>query len=195
MSDKLGVTYEVELPEGYKPVKIVDAKDSKLIVVLNVITIVVTLGFIALSFAIIRPSLEDGIPVVKLMLAVSAFLVYIVLHELTHGLAYKILTGRKLTFGLTLSVAYCGVPDIYVYRRTALISLLAPLTVFSILFLVPLFFLENPWNKFVMLLLFSEHFGGCTGDIYDTLLLLFKYKDPATLMNDTGPKQTFYQKV
>ena len=49
---------------------------------------------------------------------------YILLHELVHGAAYKLLTGRKLTFGLTLSVAYCGVPDIFVYRNAALAALL-----------------------------------------------------------------------
>ena len=41
-------------------------------------------------------------------------------------------------------------------------------------------------------ILFAIHFGGCIGDLYMTALLLFRYKDPRTLMNDTGPKQTIY---
>ena len=38
---------------------------------------------------------------------------YMVLHELTHGLFYKIFTHEKLKFGMTLTVAYCGIPRIY----------------------------------------------------------------------------------
>ena len=40
--------------------------------------------------------------------------------------------------------------------------------------------------------LFSIHFGGCVGDLYVIGLFLFRFRDPRTLMNDTGPKQTFY---
>jgi len=40
--------------------------------------------------------------------------------------------------------------------------------------------------------IFALHLGGCSGDIYITYLLLKKYRDPRTLMNDTGPKMTLY---
>ena len=53
---------------------------------------------------------------------------------------------------------------------------------------------SSPIDKFLALVLFGIHFGGCVGDLYDTLVYLFKYKSPDTLMNDTGPKQTFYVK-
>ena len=61
---------------------------------------------------------------------------YVILHELIHGLVYKLLTKQKLKFGLALTVVYCGVPDIYVYRTAALLSLTAfglfkPLTIFQ----------------------------------------------------------------
>ena len=57
------------------------------------------------------------------MIAVVVFLVslvlYLVLHELVHGAVYKALTHQKLTFGFTLTVAFCGVPDVYTSRKTA----------------------------------------------------------------------------
>ena len=36
------------------------------------------------------------------------------------------------------------------------------------------------------------HIGGCVGDLYDAALYLFRFRDPLTLMRDTGPKQSFY---
>lgn len=126
---------------------------------------------------------------------ISAFLLaliaYLVLHELAHGAAYRTLTHQKLRFGISPSAAFCGVPDIYVYRRTALISLLTPFVLFIPVFLIPAFLLPNAWDKIYVLFLFAMHIGGCSGDLYDTALYLFKFKDPATLMQDTGPKQTF----
>ncbi len=125
-------------------------------------------------------------------LCCAALVLTIIVHELLHGAAYKLLTGEKLTFGFTLSVAYCGVPHIYVYRRAALIALLTPFTVFTILYIVLLLAVSDPFTKLCILLPFAVHTGGCVGDLYDTYIYLTRFKDPATLMQDTGPKQTFY---
>ena len=40
--------------------------------------------------------------------------------------------------------------------------------------------------------IFSLHVSGCVGDLYDAALYLFRFRDPLTLMRDTGPKQSFY---
>ena len=117
-------------------------------------------------------------------------LVYLVLHELTHGIVYHLMTGEKLRFGLSWSCAWCGVPDIYVTRRTALCALLAPFVLFSAVF-IALICLCSGLAAATAILLFAVHFGGCAGDLYDTLLLLFRLRGDI-LMRDTGPKQTFY---
>ena len=59
---------------------------------------------------------------------------------------------------------------------------------------MPIFLLENAWDKIYAAFLLGLHIGGCTGDLYDTYLYLFKFRSPDTLMRDTGPKQTFYIK-
>ena len=43
-------------------------------------------------------------------------------------------------------------------------------------------------------LLLAVHIGGCVGDLYDAGLYRFRFRRPDTLMQDTGPKQTFYVK-
>ncbi|MGM9658559.1 MAG: DUF3267 domain-containing protein [Eubacteriales bacterium] len=191
---KEGKTFVTDLPDGYTAAATVDAKDKKTIIVMNAAALAVMVLTAGIAWAVIRPSepLYEYIGFVRYMVFLAAILLYIVLHELAHGAAYRLLTGRKLTFGLTLSVAYCGVPDIYVYRKTALISLLAPFTVFIPVFLLPAVLLPGEWDRFFASVLLAIHLSGCVGDLYDTLLYAVKFRDPLTLMRDTGPKQTFY---
>lgn len=192
--------YYKTLPEGYREVKVVDAKEKKTSVVFTLCSLLLTalhLIPVLLTFGGLRSLYEQygrtGMLVADLVFLVSIVL-YLVLHELVHGAAYKALTHQKLTFGFTLTVAFCGVPDVYTSRKTALIALLAPFVTFSVI-LIPLTIWFYSFNRLYYLLsgiLFAIHFGGCIGDLYMTYLLLFKFKDPRTLMNDTGPKQTIF---
>ena len=187
--------YETDLPAGYQEAMVVDAKKTRTIVLLNLAAIVVLFAVAAAVYAAIRP-LDHPFTITPTDLGIFAVLlfVYILLHELVHGLAYKLLTGQKLTFGMTLATAYCGVPNIYVYRQTALIALLAPFVLFTFVLLIAMVAVTNPWWQFLLGILLATHLSGCVGDLYDTLLYLTRFRDPATLMQDTGPKQTFYTK-
>ena len=188
-----------ELPDGYRLVKTVDAGDKRFGLLMNLWALVLSAvaggGGFFLKF---RGDPSSAFPDLGniwvfegwLFGLLAALLVYLVLHELTHGAVYRLLTGEKLTFGIKLTCAFCGVPNVYVTRKTALLSLLAPFTVFSIGFLVPFFLLSRPLS-FLFLVLFALHFGGCAGDLYDTALLLFCLKGKL-LMRDTGQKQSFY---
>lgn len=191
--------YTKELPDGYQPAKTVDVGEKRFAILMNLaatlLTAVVGVGGFFLKFAGDPGSAIPDLSNVWLFegwlfAILVSLIIYLVLHELTHGIVYKILTGEKLTFGLKLSCAFCGVPDVYVTRKTALLALLAPFTVFSVAFLVPFFLLSGSLS-FSFLVLFSLHFGGCAGDLYDTFLLLFRLKGNL-LMRDTGPRQTFY---
>ncbi len=187
--------YTTELPEGYREVYSIDAKDKKTGILLNVAGLAAGGVIFALCWLLIRPKgylMNYDLRREGILLAVM--ILYLVLHELTHGAAYKLLTGRRLTFGVSLTAAYCGVPDVYVYRKTALISLLAPFVVFDLVFVLLTLLLPDPWYRLDAALMLALHVGGCSGDLYDTFLYLTKFRDPATLMRDTGPKQTFYVK-
>jgi len=185
--------FEKELPEGYQEAFCVDAAEKKLAVTLNVIGGVIMAVMIGAAYLLIRPTdLLGNYSVSTSLLFVASIFLYMVLHELTHGAAYKLLTRQKLTFGMTLSVAYCGMPDIYVYRKASMIALLAPFCVFTVVFGALIAVLSNPWHQFLAAILLAIHVGGCVGDLYDTWLYLTRFRDARTLMRDTGPKQTFY---
>lgn len=185
-----------ELPAGYRAVKEIDAVGNKKFAVgMNLAALPLTLVSGAAAW-LLRFSGEAFVldNLMSLSLACLALcagtIAYLVLHELTHGLVYRLMTGEKLSFGLSWSCAWCGVPDIYVTRKTALCALLAPFVLFNTVF-AALIALCGGLAAAVCIVLFAIHFGGCAGDLYDTYLLLFRLRGDI-LMRDTGPKQTFY---
>ena len=199
--------FETELPNGYIAAKEVDAKNKKVAIVFSLISFAVLAVTLVVAWFALFSEYDESFDeilqtrvllenpwsnLIHLAVFIVALIAYVILHELTHGLVYKILTKQKLTFGLTLSVAYCGVPNIYVYRKTALLSLLAPFIVFLPIFLVPMFFLQNYLDILLFAFMLGMHVGGCVGDLYDTALYALVFRDKSTLMRDTGPKQTFY---
>jgi len=191
-------TYEKELPAEYVEVGRVDATDKNFATKLTIASFVLLLPFAIWVGVLCGLGQKRGTLDLKALwdgswIPLLAIVLYLVAHELTHGIAYKLMTGEKLTFGLTLTVAYCGVPDIYVYRRTALISLLAPFVLFSVIF-GGLTIFTTGIQHIYWLVVFGVHFSGCAGDLYDTWLFLTKYRDESTLMRDSGPTQWFYQK-
>ena len=194
--------FERELPQGYVEAYSIDAKKKSTVILMNVLAI---LAFAVLYLLMMLPLFSSDFErrqmissekmptwLVSLVMLVI-YIGYIVLHELTHGVAYKSLTGEKLTYGFTLSVAFCGVPHIYVSRRVALIASAAPLVVFTVLFgaLAATLFLLDTMLYTLAAVILCAHLSGCVGDIWVISLLLFKLRDPAVLVKDTGPKQIF----
>ena len=187
--------FEFEVPEGYRQVYHIDAADKKtgLKLTLGAMAILIVVVAVLFVFADLK-SLDFGKLIEYDLAFIGIALVYIVVHELTHGAVYKALTHQKLRFGITWSAAFCGVPDIYTYRRTALLSLVAPLTVWTIVLLPLTLWLRSVDTGWYITigLVFAIHISGCVGDMYVTWLFLTKYKDPRTLMRDTGPEQWMY---
>ena len=191
--------FETTLPEGYKEVYCIDAKNRKtawtfkgvalLLFVILLIPFAVTFDYARL------PELFSPIRNLWFMYLVffGGMILYVVLHELVHGAAYKLLTGQKLTFGITWSAAFCGVPQIYCYRKVMLISILAPFVVFTLVLLpLALAFKDCLPVYLGLVFLFCAHISGCVGDLYGTFVMLFRFRNNDLLVNDTGPKQTFF---
>lgn len=196
-------SFERELPNGYRQALYINAKETKFGIIFNLIAFAVLIVVMAAAFFALK--LGGGLradifdmDLPQLILAevvfIGSMLGYIVLHELVHGIAYKALTKEKLTFGISWSCAFCGVPSIYTYRRTALIAVIAPFAVFTLLLvpIIALLYYLNPLYYLMVAFIFGLHLGGCSGDLYVTLLLLTKFKDKRVLMRDTGPEQFFY---
>ena len=190
--------YEKKLPADYREALVIDTGKGRLgsgLAAAMVLTDVVLFGLIHFLYTRERMNeIASGFRIVGCIGFIVAYFLYVVLHELTHGIVYKLLTGQKLTFGFKPPTAYCGVPDIYTYRITSLLSLFAPLTVYSVLFLVLFFVVNDPFVRLLILSLFALHLAGCVGDLYNIGLFLFRFRDPATLRKDNGPAMIYYTK-
>ena len=186
--------WEKELPAGYREALVIDAKDNKKFVRgMGLASLLVFGAFLWIGIVTQWQAMKTQEPSTRVLMCFClSLIVYIALHELVHGAAYKLLTGQKLTFGFTLSVAFCGVPEIYVYRRASLISVLAPFVVFTVLSVILLIVIPDPWIRFYLFAFLGLHIGGCSGDLYNAWMYLTRFTDPRTLTRDTGPVQTFY---
>jgi len=195
--------FERELPQGYKEAMYINAKNAKFGIIFNAIGLAVML--VVMALAVLSLVCNDSIlwppyyaEPIDLTIACGVLLLvtlaYVILHELVHGCAYKTLTGEKLTFGISWSCAFCGVPNIFTYRRTMLIAVLAPFVLFTLIFipLLIILYTVSPIYYLAMALVFASHLGGCAGDLYVSYLLMTKFKDAKTLLRDTGPEQFFY---
>jgi hypothetical protein len=201
--DKLNNYYK-DLPQGFVEDYVIDAKKTSVAIIFSVVSVIMAIAAVVvcwlIKFNLIAQKqdytvIADAEPLeffIALIVLCVAMIVYLILHELTHGLVYKLMTKQKLTFGLTLTVAYCGLKEGYVNKKTAILAILAPFVIYSIIFIIAICLIPaNIWCV-AMILLFSVHFGGCVGDLYGAILLIFKYRGKQILMNDTGPKQSFY---
>ena len=99
------------LPENYKLVKTIDAKNTKTVLLMNLVAIFIFIVSI-LPFIFLKDYSLKGISSTDLLIFLGVYLLltisYVVAHELVHGLVYKVMTKQKLTFGITLTCAFCG---------------------------------------------------------------------------------------
>ena len=204
-NEKLNNYYK-DLPPHFREDYCIDATKSSIGVMLNVIALLIAAVVgVATYFArfgihgtdynplnLLYNERDAYIGLAAMFSLVVGLFVYLIVHELTHGLFYKLLTKQKLRFGLTLTVAYCGLKEGYVNKKTALISVLAPFVIHSIWMIIAIFLIRVEVVCFVLIIIFALHFGGCCGDLWVSALLIFKYRNRQVLMCDNGPKQQFF---
>lgn len=196
--------FEKELPEGYEQIYHINAREKRTALRFNLAAFAITIAVLIIGLIpiFITKAPEDfALGQLEGLIASLVFLlsmiVYIIGHELVHGIAYKALTREKLTFGISLSCAFCGVPSIYTYRKTALIALLAPFTVFTVALVglcVGMYFIHPMYYAFALYVL-GMHAGACIGDLYMSMLCFTRFKSNDILMRDTGPEQFIYSRT
>lgn len=189
-----------ELGEDYEKICEIDVGSTKTSVLLTVASLVVIVAIVLPLLLTVYDGFFNHTTFVERIISLGVMLfvliAYIILHELLHGIVYKAATKEKLVFGLTLTFAYCGVPNIYVARKYSLVACAAPLVVFGVIFVLTTVLFTvylSIWYGFLAMILTAFHFGGCVGDIYVILLLLFVHRN-TEYVKDNGTKQEFFAK-
>ena len=91
--------YYKELPEGYREVYTIDCKKGKIQFLLNIASLIVAVA-VAVPVFIIGGGYAaylDNLTFMNNTLLLLFFIIYLVMHELLHGIVYKIMTRQTIT--------------------------------------------------------------------------------------------------
>ena len=181
---------------GYKECTRIDLvknkKEALLVNIYGIIIMVVMAVFIPLLImgGIIEFNLETTFPLFFIVLLISLIL-YIPLHEIVHGTVLKKYTDEKLSFGWKLVYAYCGSKEAVVDRKEYYAVALAPLLVFSVVFISLM--VLNPSLSLVWYVMEIMNVSGSVGDIYVSIKLR-KEKSRDILITDSGTDMSFWSR-
>lgn len=188
-------TYEEKVPEGYVLKRKINFKDSKTSLILNGVGAGLMLLFLIPLLIVFTPKLDaSAIKWWHLLVFTLAYLVYVTLHEFTHAIVGYALTHKKAKFGTNFIFAWCHFENVYFYKMSALLTVLAPFVIYSIALIIPAILVGNAVLKFYLLVFLVVHIGGCVGDLYDAIILLFLNNSKDVLMGEEKLEQLFYEK-
>lgn len=181
------------LPEGYKEIKKVDLqKDKKLAILVNGFAfLIMAVMVVPMLFIVpIKSFMADGmiLYLVKLGVIIVGMIVYIVLHELVHGIVMKYYSKIKPTYGFTGMYAYAG-SSAYFCKKHYIVIALAPIVLWGVVLLILNLLVPTGWF-WVVYLIQMMNISGAAGDLYVSASFSKLPKD--ILINDTGVSMTIY---
>lgn len=183
------------LPENYREVCSIDLqKNKKEALIVNVIG-----GAVSLVMYIImemrKPFMtwifekaDKGQLLPALAALILGTVVYVVLHEFTHGITMRCLGGKQVKYGFTGMYAYAGSNEDYFPKRQYICIALAPVILWGVIF-AALQILLPEW-EWVIWFLQIMNIGGAAGDLYVTAKVAGMSK--TILVMDTGVNMTVY---
>ena len=128
------------------------------------------------------------------MLDILVFLLYailsIIIHELIHGIFFKLGTKEKVSYKFHGWAASASVKGIYFYKHHYVLTGLAPFMIITPLLVACIFIF--PAEALGLYTLIAFHTASCIGDFY-VVYKLSKFGDQ-TLIHDYGIGMTFYTK-
>ncbi len=186
-----------ELPAAYEEHFSIDLqKDKKLSLLVNGLALLIGAALIIpMNFAVPMASLFDiSQGLLPYTLRFAALLVgmvlYIILHEVVHGITMKCYGCAKVKYGFTGLYAFAGC-DEYFYKLPYLVIALAPVVVWGVVLAVAGLLVPTSWF-WVVYWIQVMNLSGAAGDLY--VCLRFAKLPPNTLVKDVGVSMTVYTK-
>lgn len=185
------------LPENYREIFSVNLqKNKKIAVLINVLAVLIAIAMaIPMHFYIPITTLfsfENGIKAyfIRILAFFLLIIVYMLLHELVHGITMKFFGTKKVKYGFTGLYAFAGSEDYY-NKRSYIIIALAPVVFLGIIIAVANALVPADWFWVVYLLQISN-ISGAAGDLYVTVKFASFPRD--ILVKDSGIGMTVYSK-
>lgn len=183
------------LGEGYKEIFTVNLQtDKKMAVLINLFAVLIAVvmavpAHFYISFFTLF-DMEQGLTAYTVRFAVLLVLivVYMLLHELVHGITMKLFGTKKVKYGFTGLYAFAGSEDYYP-KLPYIIIALAPVVVWGIVLAVVNCLVPENWFWVVYFIQISN-ISGAAGDFYVTIKFSRMPKD--ILVRDAGIGMTVY---
>lgn len=186
-----------QLPEGYSEIYSLDLKkDKKRMLLVNGLAIVIAAAMaVPAAFAVPFSKLfdmEQGILMylMRFITLIFGSFLYIILHELVHGIAMKICGTEKVKYGFTGAYAFAG-SDEYYDKKSYIFIALAPVVLWGIVLAVINMLVPISWF-WVIYIIQMTNIGGAAGDFYVTCLFLRLPRD--IIITDYGVGMKVYLK-
>ena len=184
-----------QLPGNCEIAKELDLqKDKKTALKVNGLAVLLTVVMWGLGYLIhplnidLESEADLKLFIIKCVVLCVGYVVYIILHEFTHGMAMKHFGGKQVKYGFTGLYAFAGSEQDYFDRYSYLRITLAPIVIWGIIFLI-LNILIPSWF-WVIYFWQIGNVSGAAGDLYVATLTS---KMPETLrVRDTGVSMTMY---
>lgn len=183
------------LPDGYRPILSIDLqKDKKLALLVNGLGILITLAMILpvhfhhSIFTLFDFSYGFGNYWLRVGVLLAGMIVYMILHELVHGVTMKAFGTKRVKYGFTGLYAFAGSEDYY-KKIPYLVIALAPVMIWGVVLAVLNVVVPAEWF-WVIYLIQVVNCSGAAGDLYVTFRFLRLPKD--ILVQDQGVGMTVY---
>lgn len=169
------------LPQGYQELLSIDLqKDKKMALIVNGIALGVMAVLAAIGNVLVPIStLFHGW---NMAIMGVGTVVYMVLHEMVHGMCMKCFGAQRVKYGFTGLYAYAGSKD-YFGKRAYIIVALAPVVVWGMVLLLMGALVDHKyfWGVYFIQI---ANLSGAAGDFYVSYLFSKLPKD--ILIQDTG---------
>ncbi|WP_411733783.1 DUF3267 domain-containing protein [Paeniglutamicibacter sp.] len=183
MSDQSRLRDTIELPSSYQQHTTVDLKkDRKLTVAVQGIFVLVVLLAAVAALLLDLPPATSWPHLVTIPVTLAVCLVYMAVHEVTHGVALQLLTKMKPSYAVRFPFLTTG-NHAFLTRRSAVIVALAPAAIWGIVLVVALFTLPSDYLLSAYILL-TLNFAGSAGDFVEVYVVSRQQQD--ALVKDDG---------
>ena len=185
------------LPDDYKVIYAVNLqKNKKMAIIVNLIAVAIAV-IMAVPMHFVVPfstvfSMENGLfpYILRFAALIILMFLYLILHELVHGIAMKLCGTKKVKYGFTGMYAFAGSKDYYDKKAYIFIAL-APVVLWGIVLTVINPFVPVEWFWIVYLIQIMN-VSGAAGDLFVTVTFSHLPKD--ILVQDYGVSMTVFSK-
>lgn len=185
MRDQARLRDTAELPPAYQEQRTVDVKtDRRFAVAIQGLFVLVALVATAAALVLDLSLASSRSPVVIIPVTLLACLVYMAVHELTHGVVLQLLTKVQPSYTVRFPFLTTG-NHAYLTRRSAVIVALAPSVIWGVVLLIALLTLPADYRLTTYILL-ALNFAGSSGDWVEVYVIAWQQHD--ALVQDDGDK-------